>query len=321
MPQAGSVTVTGLTGHTEVKEAPQMKRIAMLTGALLLAATAFAVGAGENGDFEYDGIHEIEIDAGTFDVDLQGTRGRRTSLEVRDQPDNVEILHSRSDDRLEIWTERRFSFFNRPHRGTLVLLVPADAEVRIRTSTGDVTVRNLRGDRFFADTTTGDVRLQEIATSVRAETSTGAIEIVDSAGQFDLTTTTGRIMLESVTGDVVAESSTGRQSYTDLIGDLVAHSTTGRIEIDGSQGSLDIRTSTGNQEGRRIVLSGDSSFESSTGSIRMDFVDDIERLEFDLRSTTGSLRVGREDSQRQLYLGGTGFTIRGKSSTGSQEYY
>jgi hypothetical protein len=87
------------------------------------------------------------------------------------------------------------------------------------------------------------------------------------------------------------------------------------------QGTLDLDTSTGSQEGRDIVLTGDSSFESSTGSITMDFAGSLEQLEFDLRSTTGSLRVGREASQRQLYLGGTGFTIRGKSSTGSQEYY
>lgn len=105
------------------------------------------------------------------------------------------------------------------------------------------------------------------------------------------------------------------------MGALVARSATGRIEIAGMQGTLDLRTSTGGQDGRGIVLTGDSSFESSTGRIRMDFAGDVEQLEFDLRSTTGSLRVDMEESQRRLYLGGTGFTIRGKSSTGSQEYF
>ena len=33
-----------------------------------------------------------------------------------------------------------------------------------------------------------------------------------------------------------------------------------------------------------------------------------------------NLEEAREESQRLLYLGGTGFTIYGKSSPGSQEY-
>ncbi len=298
-----------------------MKRTAILIPLVLAAALSFALGTGEGGDFEYDGIREIEIVAGTFAVDVQGTRGRTTSLEVRNESSNFEVLHARSGDRLEIWVERKFSLLNRPHRGELLLLVPGDAELQIRTSTGRVDVRNITSEQLSVDTTTGRITLEEISASMYVETSTGAIEILDSAGRFDITSTTGEIELRRATGDVVAESSTGHHSYQDLIGDLVARSTTGRIEIDGMQGTLDLRTSTGGQDGRGIVLTGDSSFESSTGRIKMDFAGSVEQLEFDLRSTTGSLRVGREESQRQLYLGGTGFTIRGKSSTGSQEYF
>ena len=298
-----------------------MKRMALLTPLLFAAALSFALGAGEGGDFEYDGIREIEVVAGTFSVDVQGVRGRNTSLEVRNESDNYRVLHTRSGDQLEIWVERKFSFLSRSHRGEIVLLVPVDTDLRVRTSTGSVDIRNITSDRLSVDTTTGRVTLEEISASMSVDTSTGAVEVLDSAGRFDIKSTTGRIELLRATGDVVAESSTGRHSYEDLIGDLRVRSTTGRIEIDGMQGTLDLRTSTGGQDGRGIVLTGDSSFESSTGRIRMDFVGSIEQLEFDLRSTTGSLRVGREESQRQLYLGGTGFTIRGKSSTGSQEYF
>ena len=298
-----------------------MKRITILIPLLLATALSFALGTGERGDFEYDGIREIEIVAGTFKVDVQGTRGRTTSLEVRNKPDNFQVLHSRSGDRLEIWVERKFSFLNRLHRGELVLRVPGDTELQIRTSTGTIDVRNITTDRLSVDTTTGRITLEEISASMSVETSTGTVEILDSAGRFDIRSTTGKIELRRATGNVAAESSTGHHSYEDLIGDLVIRSTTGRIEIDGMQGTLDLRTSTGGQDGRGIVLTGDSSFESSTGRIRMDFAGNIEQFEFDLRSTTGSLRVGREESQRRLYLGGTGFTIRGKSSTGSQEYF
>lgn len=297
-----------------------MKRQTLLIPLLLLGSVLFAFGTGETGDAEFDGIREIRVDAGVFDVDVQGTRGRGTTLEVRNESDRFRVLNSTTGDTLDVWVESRFSFLGRPPRGLITLMVPADALVRVRTSTGDVEVRDVTSDRMSVDTTTGHISLEGISSRLTVETSTGGVEIQGCSGRFDITTTTGEIEIENTTGDVSARSSTGRHHYEDLIGDLVARSTTGRIEIDGMQGTLELRTSTGSQEGRDIRLTGNSSFESSTGSIEMDFEDDLEELEFDLRSTTGSLRVGREESQRQLYLGGTGFTITGESSTGSQEY-
>jgi hypothetical protein len=69
------------------------------------------------------------------------------------------------------------------------------------------------------------------------------------------------------------------------------------------------------------MLTGDSSFEASTGRIEVDLANDIGELEFDLTSTTGSLEVGRERSQRRLFLGSTGTTVSGRTSTGSQRFY
>ena len=299
----------------------KVMRALLLCGFVAGAGVVFAMGPGESGEFEYDGIRQIQVISETFDVDVEATRGRQTSLEIRNQPDNYRILHARSGDQLSIWVEREFSLLNRPHRGQLVLLVPGDADMRIEASTGDVRVRNLKSDRLEVDTSTGEVWIDSVSSSLSVDTSTGGVEINDSAGRFSVTTSTGDIQLRNTSGDITAASSTGSHTYMNVIGDLSARSTTGRIEVDGIQGTLMLRTSTGNQRGRGIALTGNSSFDSSTGSIEMDLRNDVESLEFDLRSTTGSLQVGRERSQRELYLGGTGFTIRGRSSTGSQEYY
>jgi DUF4097 and DUF4098 domain-containing protein YvlB len=286
----------------------------------LVAVSAFGFGGTEPENAEYSGVLEIQVDAGTFDVSVQGTRGRKTSIEVRNESDDYRVRHSQSSEKLEVWVERRFSVFGRPHNGRITILAPVDTLVRVRASTGDVEVQNFNAERMSVDTSTGDVRITDVTAVIDVETSTGEIEIEDCAGRFTIRSSTGDIGVYETTGNLSAQSSTGGHRYENLIGDLNARSTTGRIEIDGLQGRLDIRTSTGSQEGRAIVLTGDSSFESSTGRIDMDFNNAIENLEFDLRSTTGSLRVGREESQRQLFLGATGFTISGRSSTGSQEY-
>lgn len=298
-----------------------MKRFAAICTLLAVATLGFAAGTREDGDFSYDGIHELEISGETFDVHIQGTRSNTTSLEIRNYPDNYTVYHSRSGDGLRIWVEREFSLFSRPHHGELVLMVPGDVRLVVDNSTGDVEVRNIASDLMDLETSTGDIFVADSSASFRVHSATGDVEISDCDGEIDVTTTTGEIYVERMDGDIEASSSTGRQEYRDIVGDLLAHSSTGDMEIDHFRGALHLASSTGSQSGRDVELTGDCVFETSTGNIEFDLVQDVVDLEFDLRSTTGSLRVGREQSQRRLFLGGRGYRVEGKSSTGSQHYY
>jgi hypothetical protein len=298
-----------------------MKRLVIACAMLSIASLAFAFGSRESGDFSYDGITRIEIEGDTFDVRIQGTRSRTTTLEIVEYSDKYTVLHSRSGDSLRVWVEREFSLFSRSRRGELVFNVPGDATLRIDNSTGGVTIRNIHSDILNCETSTGDIMIEDGSADYRVHSATGDVEMEECSGDFDVNTSTGDIFLSDISGPISATSSTGDQEYHDIVGDLDARSTTGDIEIDGLSGTLHLTTSTGKQYGRDIELTGDCSFETSTGSIEMDFDIDVEELEFDLTSTTGSLRVGREESQRRLFLGARGFRISGKTSTGSQRYY
>jgi hypothetical protein len=159
-----------------------MRRLTLILPLILAAAWVSGLGAGEDSEFDYGGIREIVVSAATFEVDVQGARGRTTSVEVRNESDNYRVLHSRSGDRLEIWVERKVSLFGRPHRGRISILAPGDIELQVETSTGAVTIRDIVADRLRVDTTTGPVDLAEIDADVRVETSTGGVQILDSSG-------------------------------------------------------------------------------------------------------------------------------------------
>ena len=295
----------------------------ILLGGLLLAAAmpGYTAGTREDGNFSYDGVSQIEVSGDTFDVRIQGTRSDTTTLEIRNYPDNYTVYHSRSGDGLRVWVEREFSLFSRPHHGELILSVPEDANVSVDNSTGSVQIRNLTSDIMDLDTSTGDIVIADSSASFRIRSATGEVEVSNCRGEIDVTTTTGDIYIEDIDGDIQAASSTGGHEYRDIVGNLTARSSTGGIRIDRLRGGLHLTSSTGSQSGEAVELTADSVFETSTGDIEFDFVQDVEDLEFDLRSTTGSLRVGREESQRRLFLGGRGFGVEGKSSTGSQYYY
>ena len=298
-----------------------MKRLIPIVAVLLTATALFGAGRREDGDFAYDAIRSLEIEAGTMAVDVRTVRGGSVSMTVENYPDDLTVYHSVSGAHVRVWVERRFSHFARAQRGRIVLLVPFETRLTITTSTGAVAVAGVRGDDLRVETSTGRVALDSVSGPVYARTTTGSIDIRDSNGELELRSSTGSITLSRVEGRISATSSTGTQRYIGVVGTIVARSTTGRMELNDTVGLVEIRTSTGNQIGRGVTLTGDSSFEASTGSIDVELTNDIDDLGFDLTSTTGSLQVGGERSQRRLFLGSTGITVVGSTSTGSQRFF
>ena len=309
-------------GHEFCMKETAMRRYAFGLTLLLASTMLFAIGSPEDeGGFSYEGVRELIVEGETFGVEVQGTRSRMTVLEIIDMPDDWRVLHTLSGNQLRVWVDRDSFLFGRPHRGILRFHVPGDIQLTVKNTTGNVSVRTLQSDTINLGTSTGAIDVEDVTAEMRATATVGRVTISNSAGNADVRTTTGRIELNGTTGDMRVRSSTGSQLYRDVIGDLNARSSTGSIELIGIKGRLVLETSTGTQTGRGVVLTDHSSFTSSTGRIEMDLMRSLEGFEFDLRSTTGSLEVGGERSQKQLFLSGTGFQITGRSSTGSQKFF
>ncbi len=298
-----------------------MKRYVFLAVVFLSAAVLQATGQGEGGEFSLEGVRSLEVDAKTFAVEIQGTSDRRATMTVENRPDSHTVLHSITGSRVRIWVEQEFTLFSRPHRGRLVFRVPEGTDLTVGTTTGTVRISGIAGSDLRIETSTGGIELEGIRSDARVRSNTGTIEVRRSAGRFDVGTSTGSIALRGFDGEITAASSTGRHSYLDVRGDIDARSTTGRIELNDTIGTVRLQTSTGNQTGSSVTLTGNSSFRASTGSIEIDLTNSLEELEFDLTSSTGSLQVGRERSQRRLFLGGTGISVMGSTSTGSQRFF
>lgn len=298
-----------------------MKRLTLIITSLFVATLLFGAGQGEDGDFTYSGIDTIQVDAGTFAVEVEATRGRDVSMEIENYPDRFTVYHVVEGSTVRVRVEQTFSLFTPPHRGTLVFRVPTETDASIETSTGDVRVAGIARAEIGVRTTTGSITIDEISGSLVARSTTGAVTIRRSSGELEVSSTTGSLEIDAFEGTIAASSTTGRQYYEDIVGEIDARSTTGRVEFRDVTARLRVRTSTGSQTGEGVTLTDDSSFEATTGSIDMELENELDDLEFDLTSTTGSLRVGDERSQRRLFFGGSGIEVNASTSTGSQRFY
>ncbi|MFW6312484.1 MAG: DUF4097 family beta strand repeat-containing protein [Spirochaetota bacterium] len=298
-----------------------MKRLTLIIASLFITSLLFGAGQGEDGDFTYGGIDTVEVDAGTFDVIVEATRGREVSMQIENYPDRFTVYHIVDGSTVRVRVEQTFSLFTPAHRGTLVFRVPASTDVDVETTTGNASLTGVSRAAVRVSTTTGSIDLEEIGGSLFAQSTTGGIVILRSSGELEVGSTTGSLEIDGFEGTVTASSTTGRQYHKDIVGQIDARSTTGRVELRDVAARLRVRTSTGSQTGHGVLLSDDSSFEATTGSIDMDLENELDELEFDLTSTTGSLRVGDERSQRRLFFGGSGIAVNARTSTGSQRFY
>ena len=94
--------------------------------------------------------------------------------------------------------------------------------------------------------------------------------------------------------------------------------------IEGFKGALGIGTSFGNIVGKDITLVNNSEFKTSSGSINMEFKNEMKDLRFDLAASSGRMLVEKDNikniSDHTLMVGNGKILVKGVTSFGNQNY-
>ena len=307
--------------------------------------TPYASGVGEAvtvDSFEYDGIREIWLKNGSFfDVVINGSSRTAVTGQVvmpEENLDRYRVVHEKRGSVLEIGLEKKVINLGITGKNEIVLEVPTETllnivtssgdqvvagiesgRVDLKASSGDITVSSIRAD-LSASVSSGRIEMQEITGGINVRSSSGDISLRDGTGNVSAEASSGKISLSDVTGDITARTSSGDQRYENVTGGIAARSSSGKITTREQTGSLDLKATSGDLKGEGVRLTGDSSFETSSGKIDFDFTNPIEELSFDLSASSGSLRAGESRGGNRLVLQGGGIRIVGKSSSGDQTY-
>ena len=121
-------------------------------------------------------------------------------------------------------------------------------------------------------------------------------------------------------GDLMIKSSSGSSKIEEHNGDLRVETASGGIRLISVEGVLICNTVSGTIRGEHVELLGDSSFSTASGTIALELVNDVDDLNFDLRSVSGSLQAGEHKGKRDLVIERGGLEIKGNSISGSQAY-
>ena len=124
------------------------------------------------------------------------------------------------------------------------ITVPADAEIRATSSSGDLEITGLKGPANFTSGS-GDIKASKIAGDVQVTGNSGAVELSDIGGQVQVTAGSGDVTLDKIKDDVRLQTGSGALEITDSTGKLEANTGSGDITIRGVTADIRIHTSSG----------------------------------------------------------------------------
>ncbi len=276
--------------------------------------------------FDAEGIDRIEVEGSFCNVHLRPVQGSAVKFEGWIKGPSrykgaIEIKSSLKGRTLVIYVERPNSLrgnFN----GEFRIGIPNNTEVEAINSSGNLYADGLQGQQIFLKCSSGNLRVTDITGNVSLKTSSGNITVDGVEGNMSTYSSSGSQKLEDLTGNLNAISSSGKiYMYYMKSADITAESSSGGVSLTGVTAKIHIESTSGSISGEDVRLTGDSYLETSSGSMNIEFDNDIYDMSFDLRSSSGGLRIGNKRSDDRLVIKRGGIQLTARSSSGSQNFY
>jgi DUF4097 and DUF4098 domain-containing protein YvlB len=194
----------------------------------------------------------------------------------------------------------------------LTFEVPAKTDLVVNSAYGNVIVASVKGKGCKVRSSSGDIKISDVNSELDLHSAYGNVMLNKIEGKIDLRSSSGDIVASDLTGELIAKSSYGDQVYKNVNGGMKLATSSGDIKIYNSKGDLhaavsygnvlleeykgapSIATATGDIKGKGVVLTGNTSFKTSYGNIKMDIENPLSALSFETRTSYGKIRLSKE---------------------------
>jgi len=176
---------------------------------------------------------------------------------------DVKMTQSGNDIRVEYHPR-----WNRSGDVIFRISLPAQFDVDVHTSGGNIDVRGTMKGKLSGSTSGGDIRTGNIEGPTNLKTSGGDITLGDVSGEAEVRTSGGEIKVESVGKSLKASTAGGDVEVGDVGGDAVLSSSGGEVKVGKVSGSASLKTAGGDIELRSA--SGIVEAKTAGGNIRLE---------------------------------------------------
>ncbi len=271
---------------------------------------------------EFTGISSVEIESSFLDVTYQGNVNAESvqllgALESS-RSGKYSIEYRVEQDKLIIEVEKHGGGGGNS-RGYLNLTGPVLMNIDLEAGSGNIQIHQVTSQKFEFDGGSGNVRLSSIsAPLIDLELSSGMIDATQLIGNVELEMSSGNATVSDLEGNINAVGSSGRFSFNEISGRVNSSLNSGNGTLSRVQEIGKLKVSSGNYTAEDSNLGPNTIFEGSSGNFDIKTNSDLNGFNYDLKSSSGNLRVGGSTSSGSLKINnGSPYTVSGVVSSGN----
>lgn len=270
----------------------------------------------------YNGISTIEVEGGWLDVTYTGGSGSEVKVEayLASNNEKQDIVFVTLGDVLKISYERNSTInsWNDRSEGFIKITGPTEMELAVKNSSGSIYVNNVEGEETDLKVSSGKITANRISGNLSIWATSGSLMVDGVDGDVDAGVTSGKTDINDVSGNLNYESTSGSLEANHIKGEVNASLTSGNAKLYniGSLGNL--KFTSGNIRAENAGLGPNTRFNGTSGNFRIQTNSNLSSFNFDLKASSGSLKVGNDSRSKSLMIDrGASSWVKGSISSGS----
>jgi len=307
----------------------------------------------------FTGVKTIDVKGNFCSVEFEENAGStvRFEGEIRaiKQYEGLYIKRKKTGDVLEVWIEIPKNVTGQI-KGFLNFSVPRDVLVKISTVSGSVSVSNVGREELSINTVSGSITVKNIPCSAKlasvsgsitcnlalddliVKSTSGNIKVVDIKGDAVISSTSGSLNIKNVmknlnantvSGNInasgaysktVCKSTSGKIELTDIKGFIEANNMSQSIILNNVIGEITASSVSGSITGNSVMITGKSSFITSSGNIYITLLNTNKSVSYDLRSTIGRVEADNIKGGNSLIINEGSIKITGSTTSGNIKF-
>lgn len=125
-----------------------------------------------------------------------------------------------------------------------VVSVPADCNIDVYNSSGNIDASGIKG-KVFLSGTAGNISVRDIQGRLDVTMTSGNLVLTDIDGNIHINATGADIAFYTISGDLEIRKSSGKTVGESLMGDLTLSQTTGSIDLKYIEGNIRVKSTSG----------------------------------------------------------------------------
>ena len=297
---------------------------ASLFALLLLASTTWATAQNVlvNTTKKYPNISQIEVESGWLDVSYVGGSSAEVAVEayLTSNVTDQDIVFVTVGDVLKISYKHGTGKYNwnSKNKGYIKITGPVALALQVRGTSGEISIQNLESKLTTLQLTSGNVAATQIKGNLTLTATSGSLQAKDVEGDLNARLTSGNTSLEGIKGTVNYGSTSGNFTAKNIGSQLDVQLTSGNAKLENVKELGTMRITSGNMTALNAGLGPKTQFNGTSGNFTVQTPSTLNAFNYELRATSGNLRVGNTTKEKSLDINNNASTtVRGNVTSGN----